>query len=135
MTAPTPIEDSQGALVYWNGISIGTYVSLSGSMSVAQKFETTSVDSTVIGTGESARVVKSYSATSVEPGRFSVRYLGTPTGSEDSISRADIGQNGTLYIEWASWSISATCFIEDWSVELQRGELVQSVVSFQLTGT
>ena len=134
MPAPTPIEDSQGATVYWNGGSIGTYVSLSGGMAVAQAYETTSVDNAVIGTLGNSRVVKTYDATSVEPGAMTVRYLGTPGGPGGSISRADIGKNGTLFIQWASWSIEAQAFISDWQFELARGELVQCALSFQLTG-
>jgi hypothetical protein len=53
--------------------------------------ETTNVTSTVVGTGASARVVKTYDVTAIEPITFSFTFKGPP-----SFGPSDAGKKATL---------------------------------------
>ena len=124
-----PVQDSQGALVYWNGLELGTYVSISPSWSVASPYECTHASSLVVGEGESARVLKQYNASAIEPGGAVVEFIGNV-----SLTIDDIGAPGILAISWPGFSYTARGFVQNLDGVAARGELVQFSLRFQFNG-
>jgi hypothetical protein len=126
---PSQLEDSQGARVYWNGVEIGTYISMSPSWQTGTSYDCTNRYSMVVGQGESARVVKQYNASSIEPGAVVVEFLGNVNLRVD-----DLGDVGTLSIGWTGFSYEGAGYISSFSSTAARGELIQCSITFQFNG-
>jgi hypothetical protein len=123
------IEDSQGATLLFNGVELGTYVSMSPSWQTGNVHEVTSKDSQVLGTGTDARVLRQYNVSAMEPGQVQVRFLGNPTLRLDQI-----GVTGTLAIIWAGGAYSGNGFAIDLAGDIKAGELIQWSMTFQFSG-
>jgi len=124
-----PVQDSQGALVYWNGLELGTYVSISPSWSAASPYECTNASSLIVGEGSGARVLKQYNASAIEPGAAVVEFIGNV-----SLTIDDIGAAGILAISWPGFSYTARGFIQNLGAVAARGELVQCSLTIQFSG-
>jgi hypothetical protein len=100
------IPDSQGAVLYFRGQALG----------VLQ--------------GQSARVLKQYNVTSIEPGTITARFLGSP-----DLARNDLGGPGFLSFSWPSGgTLSGQAFLETLDAEFAKGELIQWAAVFQFSG-
>jgi hypothetical protein len=123
------VQNSQGATLTFNGVTLGTYVSMSPSWAVGSVHEVTSLDSPVIGKATDSRVLKQYSASTMEPGSVVVKFIGNPTLSFDQI-----GVTGRLAISWSGGSYSGNGFATSLDGDISSGELIQWSMSFQFNG-
>lgn len=124
------IPSSQGAVLYFNGLLLGVLQTANPSFAVGNKHEVTSMRSPVLGAGQNARVLKQYNVTSIEPGTFTARFLGSP-----DLARNDIGGPGVLSFSWGSGaSLSGQAFLETLDAEFAKGELIQWAAVFQFSG-
>jgi hypothetical protein len=123
------IEDCQGATLLFDGVELGTYISMSSSWSASGVHETTSKDSSVLGTGTNARVIRQYNCSSIEPGQVTVKFLGNA-----SFKFLDTGIEGMLSISWPGGDYSGYGFVTQIDVDIVRGELVQLAMQFQFSG-
>jgi hypothetical protein len=123
------VDDSQGARVFWNGIELGTYVSISPSWSVASPYECTNASSLIVGAGAGARVLKQYNASAIEPGEAVVEFIGSV-----SLTIDEMGAPGILAISWPGFSYVANAFLGRLNGVAARGELVHFSLTFQFTG-
>jgi hypothetical protein len=123
------IADSQGASLLFNGVELGTYVSMNPSWQTGNVHETTNANSPVLGSGADSRVLRQYNVSAMEPGQVQVRFLGNPT-----LSLSQIGVTGTLAIVWSGGSYSGAGFAIDLNGDIKAGELIQWVMTFQFSG-
>jgi len=123
------LEDSQGATLRFNGVTLGTYISMSPSWAVGSVHETTSKDSPIIGRGTDSRVLKQYNVSTMEPGSVVVNFLGNPTLSFDRM-----GVTGQLSISWDGGSYSGNGFATALDGDITRGELIKWSMTFQFSG-
>jgi hypothetical protein len=124
------IPSSQGAALFFNGQELGVLQNVNLSLSVGNKHEVTSMRSPVAGSGSSARVMKQYNVTSIEPGTITARFLGLP-----DLSVLEIGKYGLLVFSYGNGrSVEAQSFLEALDSEFAKGELVQWAAVFQLSG-
>lgn len=126
---PDDVADSQGATITFRGTELGILTGFSPSFAVANVHEFTSVRSQVVGSGPNARVIKQYSATSIEPGTVTMRFLGAA-----SLARNDCGLAGPLVIAWPGGSLTGDAFLEQLDADWTRGELRQWSGTFRFTG-
>lgn len=124
------IPSSQGAVLYFNGQALGVLQNVSLSVAVGNKHEVTSMRSPITGSASSARVMKQYNVTSIEPGTITARFLGLP-----DLGVTDVGKYGLLVFSYGYGSgVSAQAFLESLDSEFTKGELAQWAAVFQLSG-
>ncbi len=124
------IPDSQGAVLYFRGQALGVLQGVSQAFAIGNKHEVTSMRSPVVGQGQSARVLKQYNVTSIEPGTITARFLGSP-----DLARNDLGGPGFLSFSWPSGgTLSGQAFLETLDAEFAKGELIQWAAVFQFSG-
>ena len=123
------VQNAQGATLTFNGVTLGTYISMSPSWAVGNVHETTSVDSQILGRGADARVLKQYNVSAMEPGSVVVKFLGNPELKLDQI-----GVTGRLAIVWPGGSYSGNGFATARDGDLAAGELIQWAMTFQFSG-
>jgi len=124
------IPSSQGAALFFNGQQLGVLQNVSLSLSVGNKHEVTSMRSPVTGSASSARVMRQFNVTSIEPGTITARFLGLP-----DLGVLDMGKYGLLLFSYGNGrSVAAQAFLETLDSEFAKGELVQWAAVFQLSG-
>lgn len=123
------VPDAQGATITFRGRELGILTGFSPAFAVANVAEMTSVRSPVVGTGQNARVVKQYSATSIEPGTVTMRFIGAA-----DLARDDCGYAGSLVISWSGGELTGNAFLEQLDADWTRGELRQWSATFRFTG-
>jgi hypothetical protein len=124
------IPNSQGAALYFNGQQLGVLQNVSLSLAVGNKHEVTSMRSPVTGSASSARVMRQYNVTSIEPGTITARFLGLP-----DLGVLDMGKYGLLLFAYGNGrTVRAQAFLEALDSEFTKGELVQWAAVFQLSG-
>lgn len=123
------VPDSQGATLYFNGIQLGVLQGTSPAFAAGGVQEVTSMRSPVLGSGQSARVLKQYNCTSIEPGTMQCKFLGSA-----DLARNDVGGPGTLVFSWPDGQISGQAFCSDLQAEFTVGQLRQWTATFQFTG-
>lgn len=120
---------SQGTTVSFNGTSLGSLLSASGSGGSASASDITSAESPLVGSGGNARVRMQRDPTGIDPGSVTVRLLGMPP-----YSTTDIGFLGTVSLSTPGGSISGQAYLESYEVEASVGELLRGTVTFAFTG-
>ena len=124
------IPSSQGAALYFNGQQLGVLQNVSLSLAVGNKHEVTSMRSPVTGSASSARVMRQYNVTSIEPGTITARFLGLP-----DLGVLDMGKYGLLLFAYGNGrTVRAQAFLESLDSEFAKGELIQWAAVFQLSG-
>jgi hypothetical protein len=123
------VQDSQGATLTFNGVTLGYYVSISPSWSVSSSHETTSKDSPILGRGTDARILRQYNVSSVEPGQIAVNFIGN-----SDLDWNSIGVTGYLKVSWPGGSISGDGFMTDIQGDISAGELVRWSLTFKFSG-
>lgn len=125
-----PILSSHGATVSFNGQPLGALIGATPSFSAGNVHDVTGMRAEVIGDGSSARVIRQYSVSSIEPGTITCRFLGNP-----SLGRNDVGRIGKVTFSWQSGnSISAQATLIRVDAEFNRGELIQWSAEFMANG-
>lgn len=120
---------SQGTTVTFNGVNIGYLTDHDVNCKVGTLFETTNVTSTVVGTGASARVVKSFDATSIELPEISIQFWGPP-----SYAATDVGMKATIVFDSPGNYLSGNAILTAWSYTGRVGQWSRGTATFQLTG-
>jgi hypothetical protein len=116
--------------VSFAGQALGRLTGWKITPGTAQFEEYTSVASTVIGTGQDARVVRQHVCTSIDPGGVDVNLFGCPP-----YTAGGIGSRGTLAVTFAGGSISLEAYLETFDVTGQVGEFLTGTARFKFSGT
>lgn len=124
------VYSSHGTTVSFNGTNIGYLTGFDVESSAGNVTESTSLASTVVGTGANARVVKQYDCTSVEPPKVSITFLGPP-----SFSVTDSGFKATLTFNSPGGSLSGQAILLNWNHSGRPNQYTTGSASFQLTGS
>lgn len=120
---------SQGSTVSFNGIPIGSLLSWEVTPAQATTTDATSQDSTILGAGPQARVVKQVDCTAIDPGTASITFLG---GSD--FVQNDTGMTGVLAITSDAGTISIEAILVSFTITASVGELIKGTAGFQFTG-
>lgn len=120
---------SHGTSVSFGGVNIGYLDGYDWEVKAGQLVEKTHVGSRVVGTGASARVVKEYDCTSVEPPTLTFTFFGPPSYSKD-----DAGAKGTIVFSTPGATVSGPAILVSFSHSGRSGQWSKGVASFQLTG-
>jgi hypothetical protein len=123
------IGDSQGATLTFDGVELGTYISMSPSFSAGTVHETTNVTSPIYGSGANSRVQKQYNCTSVEPGQVVVKFLGNV-----DISFGEMGREGWLEITWPGGNYAGYGFATQLDGDVTAGEIIKWSMLFRFSG-
>lgn len=123
------VINSQGATVAFNGTQLGVLQGATPAFNVGNVHDVTSLRSSVIGEGASARVISQYNCTSIDPGTLQVRFIGHP-----GLARNDLGGPGLLVLSWYSGTISGMAICLDVQADFAVGALIQWSATFQFTG-
>jgi len=123
------IEYSQGATLTFDGVELGTYISMNPSWSASGVHETTSSDSPILGVGTKTRVLRQYNCSAVEPGQVVVKFLGNP-----ALSFGNMGKEGLLAITWTGGSYSGYGFATALDGEIVSGEVIKWFMEFRFSG-
>ena len=120
---------SQGTTVSFNGTSIGSLLSASGSGGSASAADITSASSAIVGSGSNSRIRMEREAIGIDPGSVTVRLLGMPP-----YSPTDIGHRATLTMSTPGGSVSGEAYLDSYEVEASVGELLRGTATFAFTG-
>lgn len=120
---------SQGSTVTFNGVPVGQLLSWEVTPRTATTTDATNQDSTILGAGAEARVLKQVDCTAVDPGTASITLLGA-----DPFQTNDVGMAGTLEIAFASGSVIMEAIFLSFTVTASVGELIKGSANFQFTG-
>lgn len=123
------LYSSHGTTVTFDGVNIGYLTGFDVAAKAGQLAETTNVNSTVVGTGLNARVVKQYDCTSVEPPTISVTFWGPPSFSDD-----DAGMKAQIVFDAPGDTISGEAILVDWNHSGRSNQWSTGSATFQLTG-
>lgn len=123
------LATSQGSTVSFNGIPIGSLLSWEVTPAQATTTDATSQDSTILGAGPQARVVKQVDCTAIDPGTASITFL----GGGDFVQN-DTGMTGVLAITSDAGTISIEAILVSFTITASVGELIKGTAGFQFTG-
>lgn len=130
MSITTATPTSQGSTVSFGGQALGKLTNWKLAPGSAQFEEYTNVGSTVLGTGQDARVVKQYLCTAIDPGGVDVTLFGCPP-----YTIGGIGSRGTLAVTFTGGSLSLEAYLETFDVTGQVGEFLVGTARFKFSGT
>ena len=126
------VISAQGTRVSWGGENLGMLTSVQVNAGRTQLVDVTSVDATVLGTGQSSRVIREVGVASVEPASVSLTaYISGLTLSQDD--RGDVryllvrGEND-------SWEYYGNAILMDYRIVANVGGFVTVSMDFQFTG-
>ena len=122
------IHYSQGSTVTF-GSEIGELLGFTVSPFRAGVADVTTMDSAVLGSGESSRVRRDYEATSVDSGTATVTLLGCPP-----FLSTDVGSRNTLTIVTSCETYSVEAILESFEIQGAVGELLKGAATFVLVG-
>lgn len=120
---------SQGSAVSFNGIPIGMLLSWEVTPASATTTDATNQDSTILGVGAQARVVRQIDCTAIDPGTASITFLG-----DGGFAVNDTGSVGVLAIAGDAGTLSLEAILTRWNVSAAVGELIRGQAEFQFTG-
>lgn len=123
------IESAQGTEVTFDGVTIGYLTGWDISVDASTPVETTSIVSTVVGTGASARVVKNYDVTSIESPTFAFTFRGPP-----SFSYSDVGKKATLTFSGGGSVWSGEAILKKFSQSAKTNQYTEGSAEFLPTG-
>lgn len=123
MSTPT----SQGASVSWGGTPIGYLTNVRASPATAIFEDATNVTSTVLGTGNKARIVRQWHCVAVEPGTVEVDLYGVP-----NYAIADTGDRRSLAVAFDDGSFTADAYLESFNASASVGQFLVGTARFRL---
>lgn len=124
------MSTSQGSTVNFGGQALGKLTSWRLQPGTATFEEYTNVGSTVIGSGQDARVVRQYVCTAVDPGGVTVQLFGCPPFTSTAI-----GGRATLNVAFTDGGFSAEAYLEDFDVTGNVGQYLVGTARFKFSGT
>jgi hypothetical protein len=126
-----PVPSSQGLSATFGSASLGQIIGFQTQFAAGSAYDFTSVASSVAGAGANTRVLRQLNPTMIEPGSCTLKFLGYT-----ALGKSDCGRIATLTISQGSlFSASFEAYVADVQLEGNRGELIQSSVQFQFTGS
>jgi hypothetical protein len=114
--------------VSFNGVDLGRLTRFRCAPGSAVYVESTNVTSTVLGSGDETRVVKSYDCVAVEPGSVEIGVFGCPP-----YGPADIGTRATVSVDGDGFSFSAQAYLDSFDVTGQVGEFLTGQAVFRIS--
>ena len=124
---PTPT--SQGSTCTFDGASLGRLTGWRAAPGTAVFVESTNITSTVLGSGNRTRIVKSYDCIAIDPGTVEVTLYGCPPFSD-----LQIGLRGMVALTFDGGFLSREAYLEDYDVTGQVGEFLVGKATFKLSG-
>ena len=121
---------SQGTTVSWGGARLGMLTSVQVRAGRSQLVDVTSVNATILGSGENSRVLREVEVASVEPASVSLTAYSTGV----SVSQNDRGDVRMLSVSGNGWSYSGDAILMDYNVSANVGGFVTVSMEFQFTG-
>ena len=121
---------AQGTTVSWGGDNLGMLTSVQVRAGRSQLVDVTSVNATVLGTGENSRVLREVQVASVEPASVSLTAYSTGI----AISQNDRGDTRFLEIEGDGWFYNGNAILMDYNLVANVGGFVTVSMEFQFTG-
>jgi hypothetical protein len=120
---------AQGSTVSFNGSPIGQLLSWDVTPASASVTDSTSQDSTILGTGDDARVVKQVDCVAIDPGTASITFLGTA-----GFVVNDTGMSGSLAVSSDAGDVTLDAILISFQITGAVGELIKGTANFQFTG-
>jgi hypothetical protein len=120
---------SQGSVVFFAGQPIGELLSWDVTPANASVTDATSQDSTILGSGADARVVKQVDCVAIDPGTASITFLGS-----GGFVVNDTGMSGRLAVFSEAGSVALDAILVSFQVTGAVGELIKGTANFQFTG-
>ena len=120
---------SQGSAVLFNGFPIGELLSWEVTPAQAVTVDATSQDSTILGAGGLARVVRQVDCVAIDPGSASITFLGN-----GGFSTNDTGTVGELTVASEAGFFSLSAVLSSFTITAAVGELIKGTANFQFTG-
>jgi hypothetical protein len=91
--------------------------------------ESTNITSTILGSGDGTRIVKSYDCIAIDPGTVEVTLYGCPP-----YTSLQIGLRGTVAVTFSGGSLSRIAYLETFDVTGQVGAFLVGKATFKLSG-
>lgn len=120
---------SHGTTVSFNGVPIGYLTGFRWESRAGEMHDVTNVNSAVVGSGATARVVKEYDVTSVEPPNLRISFWGPP-----SFLAEDAGLKAQIVFDAPGAYLSGEAILESFAHEGRAGQWSTGTATFQLTG-
>lgn len=120
----------QGSSVTFGGVPIGYLTGFDWESKAGELHEVTNVQSSVVGTGANARVVREYDCTAVEPPTISFSFWGPP-----SFAATDAGLKAQIVFDSPGSTLVGDAILVSFSHQGRVGEWTTGTATFQLTGS
>lgn len=124
------VDSPQGTAVVFDNVAIGFLTGFDVEAKAGPLIDSTNVNSLVVGTSWSSRVVRWYDCTSVEPPTITITFWGPPT-----YSAYDCGKKGLLEFETQSKGVSGEAILLSWNYSGRPNQYTTGTATFQLTGS
>lgn len=124
---PTPT--SQGSIVTFGGTPMGSLTSFRVMPATAVIEDVTNVGSDVIGSAETARVLREIACTGVEPGGVDITLFGCPPFIPE-----DTGHTDTLSITFDGGGLNSYAILESFEVTGNVGQFLTGAARFRFMG-
>lgn len=124
---PTPT--SQGSTVTFDGVTIGRLTSFRVTPATAQFEDVTNVGSDILGSGETARVLREIACTGVEPGGVDITLFGCPP----FLSTAT-GHQAYLLVTFDGGGFENYAILESFEVTGNVGQFLTGAARFRFMG-
>ena len=121
---------AQGTTVSWGGDNLGMLTSVQVRAGRSQLVDVTSVNATILGTGENSRVLREVQVASVEPASVSLTAYSTGISVDDQ----DRGDTRELEIQGDGWFYKGNAILMDYNLVANVGGFVTVSMEFQFTG-
>lgn len=120
---------SQGSAVFFGVDQLGDLLSWEVTPAQAVTADATSQDSTILGAGSSARVVRQVDCVAVDPGTASVTFLGS-----NGLFTNLVGSSASLTVASEAGVVSLNAILVSFTITAAVGELIKGTANFQFTG-
>lgn len=120
---------SQGSTVFFNNFPVGELLSWDVTPATASVTDATSQDSTILGSGADARVVKQVDCVALDPGTATITFLGS-----GGFVVNDTGMSGPFMVVSDAGIVVLDAILVSFQVTGSVGELIKGTANFQFTG-
>ena len=122
-------NSSHGVSVSFGGVPIGYLKGFDNEAKAGSLVDRTTAAATIIGSGSSARVLRRFDCTAIEPMSLQLSFIGSA-----SFSQNDVGMKGTLSFSAPGNSWSGQAILTGWNHSGRANQYSEGTASFQLTG-
>jgi hypothetical protein len=122
-------DSSHGFEVSFSGVTIGYVTGFDDDAKAGSLVDATTASASILGSGSTARVLKRFDCTAIEPMTLSIQFIGAP-----SYTQNDVGAKGTLSFSAPGKSWSGQAILTGWNHRGRVNQYSEGTASFQLTG-